>query len=232
MSSQLSPPHPQQSQCQPPLLASGACHSLIPGSHPLPAASPRLAQPFREPMPPGSSPSPRRKFLALPQAPPCSKFLWQEAREPPWLLIHPTASPRSPQSHWESRGPPLPASCPGNEGGTFSTSRELPTVFPGSQRRISQEENLRASGDMSSLPTWYPSNQIPPAPHRLQGLKGKTELRQGQERVRSPRSPIQSCLPPVPTLFPQPLSALDLRGSHPELPLALFSSLWASRRYC
>ena len=91
-----------------PVSATSAGLRGLPQSSPRqsPTTSPRLAQPFREPMPPGSSPSPRRKFLALPQAPPCSKFLWQEAREPPWLLIHPTASPRSPQSHWESRGPP------------------------------------------------------------------------------------------------------------------------------
>lgn len=179
VSSQLSPPHPQQSQCQPPLLASGACHSLVPGSHPLPAASPRLAQPSREPMPPGSSPSPRRKFLALPQAPPCSKFLWQEAREPPWLLIHPTASPRSPQSRWESRGPPLPASRPGNEGGTFSTSRELPTVFPGSQRRISQEENLRASGDMSQLAHLVPKQPDSPSSSQAPGAEGEDRAEAG-----------------------------------------------------
>lgn len=120
-------------------------------------------------------------FFSFPQkqkpCPPPSTSLpevsWEEAREPPWLLIHPATSHRSPHPLRGSRAPPCQRPRPGSEGGTSSTHS-----FPRKPEEDFQGENLRASGDMSSSPTCYLSNQIPSAPHRLRKLKGKTELRQ------------------------------------------------------
>lgn len=111
VSSQLSPPHPQHRQYQPP----SACLR----GHPLLPASPRRAQ-----LPRGANATwlfffPQNRFQKQNLCPPLSTSLpqvpWEESREPPWLLIHPAASPRSPHPTWGSRAPPCQRPHPGSE---------------------------------------------------------------------------------------------------------------------
>lgn len=137
---------------------------------------------------------------------------------------------------WGSSAPPCQHPHPGSEvaGCHFQRLHRASHSFP-----RKQEEDFQggASGDRSSSPTCYPSNQNPPAPHRLRWRrrpKGKVGLRQGLKGAPSflGRGPFSSAAAHLsPHSFPS-LSALDLRGSHIQLPPALFSPPWASRRYC
>lgn len=131
-------------------------------------------------MPPGSSPSPEAAQKQNSCPPPSTSFPevpWEEAKEPPWLLIHPAASPRSPHPTWGSSAPPCQHPHPGSElaGCHFQHLHRASHSFP-----RKQEEDFQggASGDKSSSPTCYPSNQIPPSPHRFRLPKGQMGLRQ------------------------------------------------------
>lgn len=118
MSSQLSALHPQNHQYQQLLLASGASHGPFPGDHPHLLASPRHIQ-----LPKGANATwlfsfPQKLLQKQNSCPPPSTSLsrvpWEEVKEPPWLLIHPAASPRNPHPTWGSRAPPCQHPHPGS----------------------------------------------------------------------------------------------------------------------
>lgn len=183
------------------------------------------------PMPPGSSSTPEAAqkhnscpppSTSLPQVP------WQEAKEPPWLLIHPAASPRSPHPMWGSSAPPCQHPHPGSEvaGCHFQRLHRASHSFP-----RKQEEDFQggASGDRSSSPTCYPSNLNPPAPRRLRAAaQGEGGAETGAERgsLLPRKRPIQFCrCSPVPTLLPQPLCSGLERQPHPAASCSVFSAL-------
>lgn len=159
-----------------PLRASGASHGLVPDDHPLLPASPRHAQ-----LPGGANATwlvscPQKLLQKQNSCPPPSTSLpqvpWEEAKEPPWLLILPAASPRSPHPTWGSTAPPCQCPHPGREAAP-------PRSFP----QLSQEAGGgfpgRSIWGQSRSSTCYPSNQIPPAPPQAPGAQGEGGVETG-----------------------------------------------------
>lgn len=192
VSSQLSPPHPQHRQYQPP----SACLR----GRPLLPASPRRAQ-----LPRGANATwlfffPQNRFQKQNLCPPLSTSLpqvpWEESREPPWLLIHPAASPRSPHPTWGSRAPPCQRPHPGSEaaGCHFQHLHRASHSFPRKWEEDFQGPKSKSVQGLQQLAYLLPKQPDSPSSPQAPWAKGERRAEPGAGTGSLPprRSPLRT----------------------------------------
>ena len=186
VSSQLSPlPTHSTASINHPLLASGAAHYSQPHQG-MPSSPGEL-------MPPDSPSSPRTGLqkqnscpspsTSLPQVP------WEEAREPPWLLIHPAAaSPRSPHPTWGSRAPPYRRPHPGSEAAGCHRQHlhRASHSFPRTREEDFQGPKSKSIWGLEQLAHLLPKQPDSPSSPKAPRAKGESRAEAGTGSLPQP----------------------------------------------